>query len=63
MVRINGNPPSAICYFGIPRYFFKNLLRASIKWALSFDAKRRFYYKLQAFEVAGQIAESRSSSG
>jgi len=63
LIRINGIPPSATCYFGVPRYFFKNLLRASIKWALSFDAKRRFYYKLQAFEVAGQIAECRSTSG
>lgn len=63
LVRINGNPPSATCYFGIPRYFFKNLLVASLKWALSFNAKRRFYYKLQAFEVAGQIAESHSMSG
>lgn len=63
LVRINGIPSSATCYFGIPRYFFRNLLRASIRWALTIDAKRRFYYKLQAFEAAGQITECRTRNG
>lgn len=62
LIRINGIPQWATCYFGVPRYFFRHLLEASLKWGLSLDSQRRFYYKLKVFEAAGQIAECHSRS-
>jgi glycosyltransferase involved in cell wall biosynthesis len=51
----------AICYKGVPKYLIRMLLEQTVKWILSLNPRRRFYYKLQAYEIAGEIAESYAS--
>ena len=63
MTRIEQNPEGAIYYFGVPRYLFRQLLEGLANWIFCPNRKRRFYYKLKVYEIAGQIAESRTRSG
>lgn len=58
MARINDYPQGAILYFGIPRYFFRLLIMATIRWLVTFNAQKRFYYKLNVYLEAGRIAET-----
>lgn len=57
-VRMEGIPGGATLYFGIPRYYFRNFVAILVKWACCLSRKRRFYYKLRLYQVAGQIAET-----
>jgi glucosyl-dolichyl phosphate glucuronosyltransferase len=58
LMRTNGLPQDAVLYFGIPRYFFRNLAMATIHWMFAMDAQERFYHKLNVYLVAGTIAEA-----
>ena len=62
VTRIEGNAEGAICYFGVPRYFFRQILEGLVKWIFCPNRKRRFYYKLQLYQTAGQVVESRVRS-
>jgi glucosyl-dolichyl phosphate glucuronosyltransferase len=59
MTRLSGVPDGAKCYFGIPRYMFPVALKFFANWITSFDAKRRFYYRLQFSSMLGQMKEGR----
>jgi glucosyl-dolichyl phosphate glucuronosyltransferase len=60
-VREAGIPLNAIRYFGVPRYLLLVLFKDAVKWLVSFNSKRRFFYKLEVFETIGRIQESRVS--
>lgn len=47
----------SICYFGVPKYFFRCFLNAAVKWLFCINSQRRFIYKLQVYAIAGEIAE------
>jgi glycosyltransferase involved in cell wall biosynthesis len=58
-VRFEGLPKEAIYYFGFPRFHIRALLENAVKYLFTFDPKRRFYYKLQLYIIAGRITEAR----
>jgi glycosyltransferase involved in cell wall biosynthesis len=58
-IREMGIPADAIRYLGVPRYLLAGLFRGVLNWLLSFDSKRRFYYKLEVCETMGRIQEAR----
>jgi glycosyltransferase involved in cell wall biosynthesis len=57
-VRMEGWSGEAVCYFGVPRYRFRELATTLVKWIIALDAKKRFYFKLQVYEFAGWIYEA-----
>jgi len=62
LVRTGGIPTGTICYFRTPRYLFRGFIEAAARWLCCPWPKHRFYYELQLYLVAGQIAEARSHS-
>jgi glucosyl-dolichyl phosphate glucuronosyltransferase len=57
--RIASNQP----VWGIPRHYFRmarmiaSLPAKALGWILSFSSRRRFYYKVQVWEIAGGLVE------
>ena len=60
-IREGGIPKGAVRYFGVPRYMFPPLFANLLKWAFGTTPKVRFYYKLQLYEILGQILEAISN--
>lgn len=58
MVKSKGTPDNTICYFNVPRYLMKQLLQNFLRWNLSTDCQKRFYYKLGFYWALGEIVES-----
>lgn len=56
-VRLDGVSENAVCYFGIPRYLFRDLAESLFRWMVMPGAARRFYYKLRVCILAGTMAE------
>jgi glucosyl-dolichyl phosphate glucuronosyltransferase len=52
-------PDGAIYYFGAPRYLYRGLVEKALRWICSFQPKKRFYYELRMWWLAGQIFEIR----
>jgi GT2 family glycosyltransferase len=59
LVRTGSIPTGTICYFRTPRYLFRGFIEATARWLCCPWPRRRFYYELQLYLVAGQIAEAR----
>jgi glycosyltransferase involved in cell wall biosynthesis len=57
--RTIGLPADSVRYFGVPRYFARSLAQACIQSLCNPDSKRRFFYNLQMYRLAGRISESR----
>ena len=57
-VRLEGFPRNVVFWLGIPRYLFRTFVENAMKWMVSLEPKRRFYYKLQVCIAAGTIAEA-----
>jgi hypothetical protein len=51
--------PGTRCYFGVPRYLFRELGGEALRWMVSLDGTARFYYKLQLCSTVGSIIEAR----
>ena len=62
-VRLEGFPKNAVSYGGVPRYLFRDLAESAVKWIVSLEPKRRFYYKLQIHIIAGTILEACRTRG
>ena len=58
-VRVNRWPDDAICYFGVPRWMYRDVASNFLKWMTGFDPKRRFHHKLRTYRAIGRIAEAR----
>lgn len=61
-IRELGIPKGAVRYFRIPRYMFLLFFGNLLKWVFGTSPKVRFYYKLQVYEILGQILEAMSNS-
>lgn len=61
-VRFEGLPQGSIYYFGLPRYYFRNLLTNLVKYLFAFRSDRRFFYKLQVYIIVGRLLETRKLS-
>jgi glycosyltransferase involved in cell wall biosynthesis len=57
-VRFEGLPKHVVSYFGLPRYYFRSLFENVVRWFLTIDRDRSFYYKLQVCILLGRIAET-----
>ena len=53
-------PPTSVWYADVPRYLYRSLALAAARWTFSTDRARRFYYKLQTYQVAGAMAQARA---
>jgi len=62
LTRMAGFRKEGICYFGAPRWLYREALSNLIKWMLSIHPNRRFQHKLQTYRSIGQIAENRRLS-
>jgi glycosyltransferase involved in cell wall biosynthesis len=60
-IREAGVPKDAVRYFGVPRYMFLPFLGNLLRWVLGASPKLRFYYKLQLYEIWGQMLEAKSN--
>jgi glucosyl-dolichyl phosphate glucuronosyltransferase len=58
MIRENGIPIGAVCYFGVPRYLFRSLAEDFIRWFVTMQSHRRFLYKLALHRTVGHIVEA-----
>lgn len=61
-IRENGIPENAVLYFGVPRYMLRILSTRILKWFSCPNRKLRFHYRLEIYEMWGQILESRAHS-
>jgi hypothetical protein len=57
MVRQQSVPKETKCFADIPAYLIRMLFELTLKWMFCLNRKRRFFYKLHAYQTAGQIAE------
>lgn len=57
LARTNDFPKNSILYFGVPRYLFKSLVIAVLRWVFTIDNRMRFVNKLNVYLEAGTIAE------
>jgi glucosyl-dolichyl phosphate glucuronosyltransferase len=62
LIRVDSNHGDTVCYFGVPRYLLRKLLENCFLWIIMFNTRRRFYFKLQCYQLAGEIAEFLSIS-
>lgn len=58
-LRMHSPPAAAKRYFGVPRYYLKNLAALVPRWLLSCGEGKRFHYWMRMCGQAGQIMESR----
>jgi glycosyltransferase involved in cell wall biosynthesis len=56
-VRRSPPVPDAVLYFSVPRYLFRSLLAAGLRWLTAFGPRRRFYHKLQCYHLLGEMTE------
>jgi glucosyl-dolichyl phosphate glucuronosyltransferase len=59
LARREAPPNNTVYYLGIPRYLLRSLGEDAVRWTLSFDSKRRFYYEQRLCQLTGQIVETR----
>ena len=59
IVRRDAFLEDVVCWFGVPRYVFRELAGAAFRFSTSFNPKKRFFHKLKCYQLLGQIAEAR----
>jgi GT2 family glycosyltransferase len=62
VIREWGIPQGAVRYFGVPRFLLRGLAEKALRWAFTLNSTRRFYHKLQVWQVLGEIYEARQAS-
>jgi glycosyltransferase involved in cell wall biosynthesis len=58
LTRTEGLPNIGVFYFGVPRWFYRQLLADMARWFVTVNPKRRFLCKLQTCRTIGSIVES-----
>ncbi len=53
-----GIRPDTKCYWGIPPRLFCRMITSTLRWVVAMHPHRRFYRKIQLWELAGEFAES-----
>ncbi|MCC7236886.1 MAG: glycosyltransferase family 2 protein [Bryobacterales bacterium] len=59
-LRIQAPPAAAKRYFGVPRYYLKNLAALAPRWLTAYGEGKRFHYWMRMCGQAGQIMECRA---
>jgi glucosyl-dolichyl phosphate glucuronosyltransferase len=55
LIKLEANVPSAVRYFGVPRYVIRSFFESGLRWLVAGNGQKRFYYKLQTYLFAGEI--------
>jgi len=58
LTRTAGLPQVGASCFGVPRWYFRDLLSNLTAWLFTFEGRRRFHNKLQVSKSIGTIVES-----
>ena len=58
-MRMQGAPPGAVRYFGVPRYLVRSLLEDALRWTFAINPQRRVYYGFHVWQDLGEIQEAR----
>jgi hypothetical protein len=61
IVRTSGRSSAKNSYLGVPRYLLRKLVTCLWQWNKSFQRRRRFYYRLQVWQILGEITEFRNA--
>lgn len=61
-IRKDGWPEGAVKYWGVPRYILRDYLRSVFASLRSVSPRARFYHRLQASQLYGQMKEARRIS-
>ncbi|HTG02433.1 MAG TPA: glycosyltransferase family 2 protein [Nitrospirota bacterium] len=51
-------PEQTAYIFGVPRYFYRQLLTKGLRWMLTLDCSDRFCRKLELYEIVGALTEA-----
>ncbi len=62
VIRERGIPAEVPSYWGAPRFLFRQLAVATLRWMLAVEPYGRFCHKLEAWQKVGEILESRRQS-
>jgi len=62
LTRMAGLHEKGVCWFGAPRWLYREALTNLTKWMLAIHPNRRFHHKLGTYRSIGQIIESRRLS-
>jgi glycosyltransferase involved in cell wall biosynthesis len=62
LTRMAGIPRDVVCWFGAPRWLYREMLTNLAKWVFTVEGKRRFRHKLHTYQSIGKIVESRRLS-
>jgi glucosyl-dolichyl phosphate glucuronosyltransferase len=57
-IRKSGMRPDTRCYWGIPASRFRPMIASALRWVMATRPHKRFYYKVQVWELAGEFVES-----
>ena len=58
LTRTAGPPAFGVFYFGVPRWFYRELGDHLARWMVTLDKNRRFHWKLRTYRTVGAIIES-----
>jgi glycosyltransferase involved in cell wall biosynthesis len=58
LIKTSSTPEDVRSYWGVPRYLAGMLVRRASKWLFSFNARKRFYYRAQTYQIAGEIVQA-----
>jgi len=56
-IRKSGIRPDSNCYWGIPLNLFRQMIVSTLRWMVAMQPQRRFYQKVQGWELARECAE------
>jgi glucosyl-dolichyl phosphate glucuronosyltransferase len=59
VARMGGMAEGMKTLFGFPRYLYPLALNFLLKWVFSAGVQRRFFYRLEFFQILGQMEESK----
>jgi glucosyl-dolichyl phosphate glucuronosyltransferase len=62
LTRTAGISRVGVFYFGAPRWMYRELATAIIRWLFTLDAGHRLHRKLQAYRILGNVVETRRLS-
>jgi glucosyl-dolichyl phosphate glucuronosyltransferase len=62
VVRERGVSSEARFYWGVPRYLFRRLAAAALRWVVTLEPYGRFCHQLEVWQRVGEILESRRQS-
>ena len=62
LTRTAGVPRVGVFYFGVPRWMYRELATAFIRWLFTLNSGQRLHRKLNAYRILGNVVEARRLS-